>query len=203
MPAAAIIGGIGAVASAGAGIVKSISGAKEAKRSRRAIDAYERTPLENIYQNTQISRLGADLQVEQQAQQGASMIEALRKGGTRGIIGGMGRLAMRENAFNRQVAADLDRQQKELDMLEAGDEARIRGIKEQRDRENLAGLGQRLQTGRAQMWGGIDTAIGGISQIGSSLAGGVGGGGAKGVGATGGTGFTDVFGGAQTYGQAF
>lgn len=172
MPAAAPIAlGVGALASGVSGAIKSGRGAKEAREARRAIESYERQPLENIFRDTQISRLGTDLQREEQGRFSASALDALRRGGIRGLVGGVGQLTQQSNLFNKQIASELDRQQKELDMLRAQDEASMRAIKEERDRQNLAGLGQQLQTGRAMQQQGLQTALGSVPQLAYGVAG--------------------------------
>jgi hypothetical protein len=176
MPAAGPIAkGVAGVAGGVTGIIQSSQGAREARRARRAIESYERGPLENVARGMQVSRMGADLAAEEQARLGATSVDALRRAGTRGLIGGLGRLSQQSNVFNRQLGADLDRQQRELDMLEAQDEAAIRAIREERDRQTLAGLGQQLQTGRSMQQQGLQTAIGGFSQAIGSIGGAIGG----------------------------
>ena len=188
MPAVIIVAAVAAAATATAGAIKSAKGAKEEKKAKKAIAAYKRTPLDNAFAQTQVSRLGSDLQAEEQSRFSASALDSLRQSGTRGMIGGIGRLAMQNNLFNRQIGADLDKQQKDLDMLEAQDEVRIRALKEQRDRDNLAGLGRQMQQGREQKWAGFDTMMSAPAQFASSYSGGGGGG-----GDTGSTAFTDAF----------
>ncbi len=160
MPVGGLLGGL---VKAGVGLFKASEGKKERRKGEKALRNYERNPLENAYGTTQVSRLGADLQVEEQARQSSSILEALQRSGTRGIIGGAGRLAIQSNVFNRQIGSGLDRQQKELDMLEAQDEARLRMIKEERDSQNLAGIGQRIQQGRQSQQSGLGMIGAGLS----------------------------------------
>jgi len=175
--ALAIGAGVSALASGVGGAIKSGQGRKMARKAENNISQYERGPLENVARGMQVSRLGADLAAEEQARLGATSVDALRRSGTRGLIGGLGRVAQQSNLFNRQIGSELDRQQREIDMLEAQDEASIRSIKEERDRQNLAGLGQQLQAGRAMQQQGFQTMTGAIPFALSGISGAFGGGG--------------------------
>jgi hypothetical protein len=69
---------------------------------------------------------------------------------------------------NREIAAGLDMQQKQIDQMYAQDEANIRGMQEQREVSDIAGLSSQYNAGNAMLWQGI----GGIAQTGMSAIGG-------------------------------
>jgi len=145
---AAIIGGVG-------GIAKTIMGAKQAAQAREAIENYQRQELTNVYGGLSVSTLGADLQREELARATATGVQALRQSGTRGLIGGLGRLQAGNIRQSRQIGADLDVQQKQIDLLRAQDEGRIRAMTERREEADLAGLGQQQMVGQQNIFSGI------------------------------------------------
>ena len=157
--ASAVVGGIGA-------ITKAVSGASEARRAREALANYRRQELRNVYEGLGVSTLGANLRREEAARMAATSIDALQASGTRGVLGGIGGVQQQSNLVNRQIAADLDEQQKQLDRLRAQDQARIRQIQEQREAEDLQGLGQQLQTGRQDFLSGIGDIAGVVGSLG-------------------------------------
>lgn len=157
---AAIIGGVG-------GIAKTIMGASQARRARKAIDQYQRQELTNVYGGLSVSTRGADLQREEMARATATGVQALQSGGVRGLVGGLGRVQAGVTSQSRQIGADLDMQQKEIDRLRASDESRIQQMTERREEADLAGLGQQQMVGQQNLYSGI----GDIAQSASALGG--------------------------------
>ena len=168
---AAIIGGIG-------GIAKTILGASQASKARKAINKYERQELTNVYGGLSVSSLGADLQREELARATATGVSALQQSGVRGLVGGLGRLQAGNIQQSRQIGSDLDLQQKEIDRLRARDEARIRHMQERREEEDLRGLGQQQMVGQQNLFSGIGD-IASIAGSAGSVGGIMGGGGRK------------------------
>jgi hypothetical protein len=165
--------GIGAAAvGAVGGIAKTIMGAKQASEARKAIESYQRQELQNTFEGVTVSTLGADIQREEMARATSTGVEALRSAGTRGLIGGLGRLQQGVNLQSRQIGSDLDMQQQRIDMARAQDQVRVQGMQERREEGDLAGLGQQLATGQQNMYSGI----GDISQIAGAAGGLMGGG---------------------------
>lgn len=160
-----------AIAMAGVGLLGSgyqaIKGAKDARDAKNALDNYQRQEFNNIAEGLQVSTLGADLQREEQARLASSQVDALQGMGARGVIGGLGRVEAGNQMVNRQIAADLDAQQKQIDQIRAQDEANIRSMQEQREMQDIAGLSSQYNAGNQMMWQGI----GGIAQTGISALG--------------------------------
>lgn len=154
----AIIGGVASAAQA-------IKGAQQAKEAEEALNNLPVPQLVNPYENLAVSRLGADLQTQEAQRTAASNIEALQGAGVRGLVGGVGRVQSLEQQQMQQVAADLDAQQKQIDMARAQGASQIQGMEEQRFKENRAALSSQYSQGNQQMW----TGIGGIAQ--SAMAG--------------------------------
>ena len=172
MGAMTAIAGIGALA----GGIQAISGAKQRRDAQQALEDYQRQELTNVAEGLQVSTLGADLQREEQARLASTQVGALQGAGVRGLIGGLGRVEAGNQMVNREIAAGLDMQQKQIDQMRAQDEASIRGMQEQREVSDIAGLSSQYNAGNAMMWQGI----GGIAQSGmSALSAGIGAGGAE------------------------
>lgn len=144
-----------AVLGAGLGAYKAITGAKERRDAERTLNNYERTELTNAYENMPISTMGADLLREENARTSANLVDALRMGGTRSILGGIPKVVSATNEINRAGAKMLDDQVINRNYNIAGDDIRIQGMKEARDNQNIAALSSRANAGRQDMWDGI------------------------------------------------
>jgi hypothetical protein len=145
----------GAAVQVGGSIAKALNGAKREKEMREAIDNYVRQDLKNSYDNVGVSTMSADLQREEAGRFAATAVNSLEAGGVRGLVGGMGRLAATNNATQRQIGADLDRQHQTIEMQRAQDESRIRQMQEQREQADLAGMGAEMNAARQDKWAGI------------------------------------------------
>jgi hypothetical protein len=156
---------------AGLGITQSIMGAIQANDARKALENYERQELENVAENLTVSTLGADLQREENARLASTQIDALRGGGSRAIIGGSGRVEEGLQRANLEIAADLDRQQKDIDRMYAQDEANIRGMVEARENADIAGLSSQYTAGRQALFDGMGNALRGASMAATSGSG--------------------------------
>ena len=135
---------------------QAYQGAQNAKKANRAINEYNRQDLDksNPYENMQISTIGSDVMNEQNQINSANAIEAMRAGGSRGIAM-LPSVTAQNNQANQNTRAYLDDQVTKRNYAIAGDKTAIRGMKEDRENADLAGLGQQLQTGRQDMWSGI------------------------------------------------
>jgi len=131
---------------------------KEGKRMRRDaqsyIDNFEWQELENPYKNLQVSTRGADLRAEQANITTANSVEALRQGGSRALASGLNRVQQQNNTIGREIAANLDEQQKMINYQGAQDDVRTRQMMERRQADELAGYGQMLNTGIAMEYQG-------------------------------------------------
>jgi hypothetical protein len=144
---------------AGLGVTQMIMGAKQAKEAKEALEEMERQKLENVTEGLSVSTLGSDLQREEAARLYASQIDALRGGGARTILGGMGRVEATSEKLNKDIASDLDRQQKEIDRMYAQDKANIRGMQESRENADIAGLSSQYTAGRQGMFDGMGNTL--------------------------------------------
>lgn len=153
----AIVGGV-------ASATQAIQGAKQAKDAENALNNLKLPEWQNPYENMQVSTLGSDLQRQESQRTAASNIEALQGAGVRGIVGGAGRVQGQQQELDKQIAADLDRQQKELDQQKAQAYMQIKGIEEQRYRSDVEALSSQVNQGNQMLW----TGIGGIAESGMS-----------------------------------
>lgn len=147
----AVAGGISTLG----GAYQAIQGAKQARDAKLELERLQTPELMNVADNLTVSTLGSNLQREEASRNYATSVDALRSAGARGIIGGLGVLNQNQNTVNRQIAADLDTQQKAIDMARAEDEARIRAIKEQRYANDVAALSSQINAGEASKMQGL------------------------------------------------
>lgn len=162
--------GIGG-ASAIMGGIQSLGAAKQKKKIAKEIANQKEVKLTNIADGLQVSTLGSDLQKQEQGRLAATQTNALAEGGSRALIGGIGQVAAGSQNVNANIAADLDAQQKNIDMMKAQDEGRIQMTKEQRQQAKLAALsGQYAASADAQAQG-MGNMIQGVGMAGGALAG--------------------------------
>ena len=142
MPAAAA--GAGALITGGMGIAQAIGAGKEAKRTKEAIDNYQRQTLTNPYSGMQVSTLGADRMREDLARTVATMTEQAALGGIKGVASLAPNIVQQQNAQEAQIAANLDEQEKQRQQMIAQGNAMVQQMTEQRENNDLLGLGQQL-----------------------------------------------------------
>jgi len=155
----------------GLSIYQTIQAAKEKDAAKRALDNYERQQLDNVYKDVTVSTLGADRQREEQSRLAASQVQALQGAGTRGLVGGLGRVEVGNQNVNQQIAADLDQQQKQIDFATAGDQARIRGMQEERENADIAALSSQYMAGKQDENTGMGNTLMGVGMLGNSIGG--------------------------------
>jgi len=95
--------------------------------------------------------LGADLQREEQARLASAQVDALQGGGSRTLVGGLGRVEAGNQAVNQQIGADLDQQQIANDREMMNEEIRIRGMQEARENADIDALSSQFQAGKQDM----------------------------------------------------
>lgn len=134
---------------------KFFEGRKMQKTAQKMIDQFKWQDLKNPYAETSVSTLGADLQKEQGLISDATAVEALSKGGVRGLVGGLGQVQGQSNVRSKEIAAGLDEQQKQLDFAAAGQDVQNQMMIEKRQTDELAGYGQMMNTGMGMKMQGI------------------------------------------------
>lgn len=165
---------IGGAASA----YQAISGAEAAKSAQNALNNLPIPDLVNPFEQMQVSTLGADLQRQEAARLSATSVQALQGAGVRGVVGGVGAVQAQNQLMNQQIAADLDRQQKELDQARAAAQMNIQGMEEQRYRADVAALSSQINQGNQMFQAGLggiaQSAMGGLRAYGANKTAGYG-----------------------------
>lgn len=161
--ATAVTAGIGAATSA----AQMFSGAKKRKEAERALDNYQRQEFSNVADDLSVYTRGAEMQMDESSRLGSSSIDALSRGGSRNIIGGIGRLNQSQQIQQRQIASDLERQQARIDQIRAQDAQNIRNLQEQRETQDISALSSQYQQGENMLWSGV----GGLAQTGIGVGG--------------------------------
>jgi len=154
----------------GVSLYQTIQAAKEKSAAKNALDNYERQQLDNVYKDVAVSTLGADRQREEQSRLAASQVQALQGAGTRGLVGGLGRVEAGNQNVNQQIAADLDQQQKQIDFATAGDQARIRGMQEDRENADVAALSSQYMAGKQDQNTGMGNTLMGMGMLGEKYS---------------------------------
>ena len=162
-----------AVLGAGTGLVGALSQGKQAKNYQKQIENYQRQKLVNPYADLQVSTLGADRQREDLARTMTTYGNLAAMSGTRGIASLLPNLTQTQNDQTAKIAANLDEQQKQIDQLKAQGEMQIQGMTEQRENNDLLGLGQAYQTARAQQQQGINQIAQSVGALGYAAANGL------------------------------
>ena len=102
------------------GAAKFFSGRAQQKKAEKLINNFKWQDLQNPYEDLSVSTLGADMRKEEAGRTTATSVDALSQGGARTLVGGLGKVQDSNNQANKDIAAGLDEQQKNLDKLSAG-----------------------------------------------------------------------------------
>jgi len=152
---------IAAIASIGLGAYQAYKGNQMTKSGQKNYNDYNRVDLTNAYKNTPVSSVATDMANEQNQIVSADMIEAFRNAGMRGV-GMIPNVGIKTNKENQQTMAYLDNKIERRDYAIANDDVRIQQMKDAQDQANLAGIGNQIQTGRQDMYSGINTSLNGL-----------------------------------------
>ena len=160
-----------AAVSVGMGAAKFFKGRKMEKAGEKFIENFEWQDLQNPFENQQVSTMGRDFMQEQSNIGSATAVNALREGGQRALVGGLGRVEASRNDMNRQVANNLDTQQQAINTDIARQTTVNQGIIEKRQGDELAGYGQMMNVGMGLQNQGMTDVVNGLSSATASLKG--------------------------------
>lgn len=162
---AAIIGGLGLAK----GAFDTISANKRQKQHQAELDAYQKQELTNKYKDMQISTIGSDMMREESSRNIATAMNSIGNAGTRAIIGATPKLVAEQNNIDRNIQKELDDQVQKRNYAIAQDDAQIRGMQEQREYNDLAGIGNAIDTASQDKNMGFNTMLNGAMAIGSNI----------------------------------
>jgi len=114
--------------------------ADKKKSAKRALDNLPTPQQKNVAENLSVSTLGADLMKEETLRNNTAIVDSLRAAGPRGIQGALGYVQDNTNRVNANAAANLDEQQKSIDVMKAEDNRRIQMANERRYENDVAAL---------------------------------------------------------------
>ena len=163
-----------AIAGIGMSAYQAAQGAKEKKEAKRALEQRKNQELKNVHEDEQVVTRGTDMRAEQQNVLQAQQMQALGGAGTRGIVGGLGRVEAGSQNVGREIGANLEGQQAMINQRINQDNANIRGMQEDRDNRDVAALSSQYNAGNQQMWQGLSgitqSTMAGASAIGGESA---------------------------------
>lgn len=135
---------------------QAYQGHEQKRKAQKALQDYDRQDLDksNAYENIPISTVGSDIMREESQRTTANTVDALRNMGSRGAAMLPGVIAD-NNRANQESRNYLDDQVNKRNYAIAGDNTAIRGMVEDRENADLAGIGQQMQVGQQNMWSGI------------------------------------------------
>lgn len=174
MPLPAIIPIIAAGLSAAGGIAQASAGRKTQEAAQLALDSYQRQDLTNYAENLKVRTEAQDFKAQQYDKTFATALDVLQSSGN---FTSATNLVQQNLTAKRELANDIQQQRNRLDQLKLQEQARIRSLQEQRERDDLAGIGAQYQFGAQQKAQGQQAAIGAFGQLASlGIQGGFGGG---------------------------
>lgn len=171
--ATTIIAAGGAALSAGTGLAGYLSQGKQARQYQEQIQNYERQKLVNPFAGLQVSTLGADRQREDLNRTMTTYGNLASLSGTRGIASLLPNLTQTQNDQTAKIAANLDEQEKQRQQLIAQGDAQVQSMTENREQNDLLGLGNALQTAKANQAQSMGMIAQGLGTLGYAAANGV------------------------------
>ena len=162
-----------AALSAGTGLAGYLSQGKQARKYQEQIQNYERQKLVNPFAGLQVSTLGADRQREDLNRTMTTYGNLASLSGTRGIASLLPNLTQTQNDQTAKIAANLDEQEKQRQQLIAQGDAQVQSMQENREQNDLLGLGNALQTARANQAQSMGMIAQGLGTLGYAAANGV------------------------------
>lgn len=161
-----------AVAAVGLGlsVYQTVDAKKKEKEAQKAAEDYQRQQLTNPYENLKVSTLGAELQQQNLNNQVATATDALSAGGSRAILGGLPTIYDNVIQANQQIAANLDQQENQNQQLEAQGNLSLQSMTEQRERDDLLGIGNAINTARQEYNQGLSNSVKSLVNVGSAVS---------------------------------
>lgn len=159
--------------SAGTGLAGYLSQGKQARNYQKQIENYERQKLVNPFAGLQVSTLGADRQREDLNRTMTTYGNLASLSGTRGIASVLPNLTQTQNDQTAKIAANLDEQEKQRQQLIAQGDAQVQSMQENREFNDLQGLGNAYQASKANQAQSMGMIAQGLGTLGYAAANGV------------------------------
>lgn len=166
MPIPAIIPILAAGLSAGSSIAQISAGNKTARDAKQALDSYQRQDLTNYAEGLPIRTEAQQFKAQQYDQATANALNIVQQSGNFGNVTG---IVNQNLAAKKEIAADIQTQRNKIDQLKLDEATRIRTLQEQREKDDLAGIGAQYQFGqqqKAQGVQGLASSFGQLAQLG-------------------------------------
>lgn len=150
---------------AGYSLYSAISEGRKKRKAQKALEGLVTPEEKNVAENLQVSTRGADLRTQEAGRNTATSVDALKSGGARALIGGIGNVQANNNAVTAEIGADLDEQQKNIDIMKAEEERRLQGIRENRYQNDVSALSSQIDVADDAKKQAIANAYSGFSGI--------------------------------------
>lgn len=165
IPLPVIMGGIQAVGSL-------LGNASEKRRKENALNRLKKLKypeLNNVTDGLTIAREAGDAQLREVGRAAATGIDALQASGTRGVVGGTGRIIDAVTRSSEQIVGDFERQRAEINNIAANDELRKRLMREQRLDAEIDSLSNEVAAGQQGQGNMLNSLLGGLGMMGYGL----------------------------------
>ena len=145
------------------------SNIKQKNQAKSELNDYERQSLDNAYKNIQISTTGTDVMRDENNATTANILDSIQNMGSRGVFGALPKIQMQNTQVNQEIRNNLDSQIQKRDYAIADDNVAIRGIKEQRDNQNISALSSQINSANQGIQDGVYGAVSGLSSLANTM----------------------------------
>jgi hypothetical protein len=152
-----------ALVGVGLSAAQAIKASSDKKKAENEMRNYKRQDLVNPYENMKLSTYGTDIMREDAGRDIASLTDAARGGGVRGVMGAIPRLQAQSNQVNQQIGANLEQQDLRRQYSIAQGEQQNTRIRENRDNQNLSAISSQYNAASQNMNAGIWGAASGLA----------------------------------------
>lgn len=161
----------GALLNLAVGVGSTVMSAKQAregeemrKKAQDAIENYSRQELTNTLSGVAIPQQEYNLRTEQIRKRTADMTEQASMAGARGLSV-LPEIQAEEALQQEDANAKFEQSLYQLQLMKSQEDARIQSMYEEREKQELAGYGTMLNTGRQDYYNGMNSMIKGFRPI--------------------------------------
>lgn len=135
------------------------SGMQQKKEAKEKLDNLKVPELNNAFEDIQISTVGSELMREESQRTNATLVDAVRSGGTRSVMSSIPKIVALNNNQNKKARKYIDDQVIDRDYGIAGESRQIRRLEENRYLGDVHGLGNLYNVGSQNEWNGMRGAV--------------------------------------------